>query len=485
MTDFWTEHSKDASIEEMMLDTNASELTKFELPEILSYLPSWRDKRVVELGAGIGRFTGNLASEARTVVAVDFMENFIEKNKEVNTKFSNIEYRCGDVTKLQLPQNSCDLIFSNWLMMYLEDGEVQDLIRRELSWLTDGGYLFARESCYKQSGDKKRTDNPTRYRKPGDYLAMFTMLTVPSDTEGEVFGFDLVLTRPLTSYIKLKQNDGQHIWLLQKTRRPKTAEAEYRTFQEFLDSRQYSRANILRYERIFGRTFISTGGIDTTKDFVTRLSLQPGQIVLDVGCGIGGSAFYMVKEFGVKVVGIDLSSNMINIGIERAREVGVTWDEVQLEVADATRREYKAETFDVIYSRDTILHIPDKLALFKKFYRWLKVGGKLFITDYCCSDGEHSEHFKAYVKQRGYTLMSPQQYGQVLEAAGFSSVQADDRTDLFVSSMQKEVSKMEDMKQDFIQEFSQENYDHLIQGWHDKLRRTEDQRWGVFYAEKH
>ena len=31
------------------------------------------------------------------------------------------------------------------------------------------------------------------------------------------------------------------------------------------------------------------------KEFVSRLDLQPGQKVLDVGCGIGGSAFYMVK----------------------------------------------------------------------------------------------------------------------------------------------------------------------------------------------
>lgn len=54
MTDFWTEHSQDASLIEMMLDTNAEELTKHELPEILSYLPSFEGKDVIELGAGIG-----------------------------------------------------------------------------------------------------------------------------------------------------------------------------------------------------------------------------------------------------------------------------------------------------------------------------------------------------------------------------------------------------------------------------------------------
>lgn len=54
MTEFWKEHSKDATVEEMMLDSRARELTQHELPEILSLLPSLAGSRVLELGAGIG-----------------------------------------------------------------------------------------------------------------------------------------------------------------------------------------------------------------------------------------------------------------------------------------------------------------------------------------------------------------------------------------------------------------------------------------------
>ena len=38
--------------------------------------------------------------------------------------------------------------------------------------------------------------------------------------------------------------------------------------------------------------------------------------MLDVGCGIGGSAFYMAREYGVEVRGVDLSSNMITLALE-------------------------------------------------------------------------------------------------------------------------------------------------------------------------
>ena len=43
------------------------------------------EKRILELGAGIGRFTGHLAATARSVLAVDFMENLIEENKRANS----------------------------------------------------------------------------------------------------------------------------------------------------------------------------------------------------------------------------------------------------------------------------------------------------------------------------------------------------------------------------------------------------------------
>ncbi len=46
----------------------------------------------------------------------------------------------------------------------------------------------------------------------------------------------------------------------------------YKTFQEFLDTQQYSNNGILRYERIFGRHFVSTGGLETTQVIVLYYS---------------------------------------------------------------------------------------------------------------------------------------------------------------------------------------------------------------------
>ena len=62
----------------------------------------------------------------------------------------------------------------------------------------------------------------------------------------------------------------------------------------------------------------------------------------------------MAENFDVEVVGIDLSINMISFALERA--IGRKCP-VEFEVADCTTKTYPDNTFDVIYSRDTILHI--------------------------------------------------------------------------------------------------------------------------------
>ncbi|XP_026423472.1 phosphoethanolamine N-methyltransferase 1-like [Papaver somniferum] len=97
-------------------------------PWVLSLLPDFKGKSVLELGAGIGRFTGELAKEAGQVIALDFIANVIKKNEAINGHYKNVKFMCADVTspELQISPGSVDLIFSNWLwlLMYLSDSEV-------------------------------------------------------------------------------------------------------------------------------------------------------------------------------------------------------------------------------------------------------------------------------------------------------------------------------------------------------------------------
>ena len=136
--------------------------------------------------------------------------------------------------------------------------------------------------------------------------------------------------------------------------------------QEFLDAQQYTKKGILKYEKIFGDRYVSTGGERTTKEFCQLLHLQRGENVLDIGCGIGGSGFFMAKEYGVHIHGLDLSSNMISIAIDRRRSGG--FHGVDFEISNILTREFPENSFDLAYSRDVILHIPDKKKLFQDIF---------------------------------------------------------------------------------------------------------------------
>eukprot|EP00245_Coleochaete_scutata_P005613 TRINITY_DN19275_c0_g1_i1.p1 TRINITY_DN19275_c0_g1~~TRINITY_DN19275_c0_g1_i1.p1 ORF type:complete len:522 (+),score=122.12 TRINITY_DN19275_c0_g1_i1:84-1568(+) len=478
---FWKEHSAVLTVEAMMLDSQASSLDEEERPEILGMLPLADGLNVVELGAGIGRFTGTLAGSAGHVLAVDFIESAIQKNKEAHSSYSNVDFQCADVTSndLQISAGSVDLVFSNWLLMYLSDKEVEDLANKMLGWVSTGGHVFFRESCFHQSGDFKRKSNPTHYRNPREYHKIFEQLH-GQEPDGTYSKFRLVDCKCVGAYVRKKRNQNQVCWLWQKVA---AAGPEEMSFQKFLDTSQYTDTGILRYERIFGDGFVSTGGIETTKEFVKDLDLKAGQKVLDVGCGIGGGDFYMAEEYDVEVTGIDLSVNMVSIALERAIGRKCT---VEFEVADCTTKVYPDETFDVIYSRDTILHIQDKPALFKSFFQWLKPGGRLFISDYCRGEEASSPGFVEYVKQRGYDLHSVPQYGKMIEEAGFVEVVAQDRTDQFIDILHRELKVTQEQKEDFIAEFSQDDYDHIVEGWEAKVVRCSDgeQKWGVFQGVK-
>ncbi|KAG8086294.1 hypothetical protein GUJ93_ZPchr0010g10943 [Zizania palustris] len=389
---YWEEHSKDLTVEAMMLDSRAADLDKEERPEIMSVLPHYKGKLVLELGAGIGRFTGELAKEAGHVIALDFIESVIKKNENTNGHCKNITFMCADVASpnLKIEDNSIDLIFSNWLLMYLSDEEVEKLVARMVKWVKVGGHIFFRESCFHQSGDSKRKVNPTHYREPRFYTKVFKECH-SYDKDGGSFELSLVTSKCIGAYVKSKKNQNQICWLWEK--------------------------------RVFGEGFVSTGGIETTKEFVDKLDLKPGQKVLDVGCGIGGGDFYMAEKYDAHVLGIDLSINMVSFAIERA--IGRKCS-VEFEVSDCTTKSYPENTFDVVYSRDTILHIHDKPALFRK-------------------------EFGAYIKQRGYDLHDVKTYGKMLEDAGFHNVIAEDRTDQFLSVLQRELSEVEKNKDAFWQ----------------------------------
>jgi phosphoethanolamine N-methyltransferase len=120
--------------------------------------------------------------------------------------------------------------------------------------------------------------------------------------------------------------------------------------QDFLDSSQYLAASILLYESVYGEDFVSPGGLAMAREMIDRMALAPGSRVLDVGCGLGGSAFVMARDFGLLVDGIDLSKNMLALANQKLAANGLS-DSVRLEWGDCLKLE-REDYYAAVYSRD-------------------------------------------------------------------------------------------------------------------------------------
>lgn len=440
--------------------------------------------RVVELGAGIGRFTGELARSARSVVALDFMQNLIDQNEANNGHLGNITFRCGDATELSLPTASADVVFSNWLLMYLSDDEVKGLARNMLEWLEEGGNVFFRESCFRQSGDKARGSNPTHYRNPREYFAIFDGVSQELP-DGRIAHLELVVCKCVDTYVRVKQNQNQVCW---KWRKVVDSAAVANANRHFLDGRQYTEEGIAKYQLMFGDGFVSPGGLATTAEFAKLLRVGADDNVLDVGCGVGGAAVYLARTYGCYVYGIDLSVNMILTALERAAAHG-NGDKISFEVSDATKRELPEESFDAVFSRDALLHVADKRALFERLLRLIKPGGRLVITDYCrrtkkgpdsCAD------FEGYVAERQYTLHPIEEYAAMLREAGFVDVVAEDRSEQLEGCLRAELARVRDGGAALAAQVGEEGLEAAKASWEAKLARVEagEHRWGLFHATK-
>jgi phosphoethanolamine N-methyltransferase len=345
--------------------------------------------------------------------------------------------------------------------------------------LTDDGILFFRESCFRQSGDRARKNNPTHYRNPREYFAIFDGVSIPQP-DGRVAHLELVCCKCIDTYILVKQNQNQVCWKWRKVVSDSAAANDYR---HFLDGNQYSQRSIARYQRVFGMGFVSPGGAVTAAEFASTLSLRPEDVVLDIGCGLGGAAFLMARTYGCFVYGIDLSVNMILTALETAAAAS-SGDRVSFEVSDCTKRDFDDASFDFVHSRDALLHVKDKAELFARLRRMLRPGGRLLLTDYCRGEEPATPDFEAYVAGRGYDLRTQGEYLALLAAAGFMDVEVDNCTQRLGACLEEELGRLEEEKEEFIGEFGKQEYAEMVDLWSSKLARCRagEHRWVLLRA---
>lgn len=115
--------------------------------------------------------------------------------------------------------------------------------------------------------------------------------------------------------------------------------------------------------------------IEMIRMMANKVGINASDIVLDAGCGVGGSSTWIARNTGAKVIGIDISETQLSMARKYARP-GVEFRSV-----DFTSTTFMSESFTVFWALESSCHAPDKLLFLQEAYRLLKPGGRVIIAD--------------------------------------------------------------------------------------------------------
>jgi arsenite methyltransferase len=109
--------------------------------------------------------------------------------------------------------------------------------------------------------------------------------------------------------------------------------------------------------------------------------VDPGAVVLDVGCGAGTDLLVAAQMAGPggRVIGVDMTPEMLERARHSAGELGI--EEIELHESLAESLPVADESVDVVLSNGVIDLVPDKAAVFDEIDRVLRPGGRLQIAD--------------------------------------------------------------------------------------------------------
>ncbi len=156
------------------------------------------------------------------------------------------------------------------------------------------------------------------------------------------------------------------------------------------------------------------------------VKLQPGETVLDLGCGGGMDCFLAASEVGPagRVIGIDATPGMIELANRNKANTDIR--NVEFHIGNIEDLPVNTGSVDVIISNCVIDISSNKKAVFAEAYRVLKPGGRMSISDTVIC-GKLPEPLKSNVDEWAGALITPLEtlecYLEFITGAGFENIQ--------------------------------------------------------------
>jgi ubiquinone/menaquinone biosynthesis C-methylase UbiE len=130
-----------------------------------------------------------------------------------------------------------------------------------------------------------------------------------------------------------------------------------------------------------------TRGRKATREMADMVNLYATARVLDVGCGLGGTARHLAEEYQCSVIGVDLTEEYVTAGTRLTELVGLS-ERVELRHASALDLPFEDDRFDIVWTQHVQMNIADKNRFFSEIARVLKPGGCFLFHDVFRDSGD-------------------------------------------------------------------------------------------------
>jgi SAM-dependent methyltransferase len=200
---------------------------------------------------------------------------------------------------------------------------------------------------------------------------------------------------------------------------------------------------IAMLEAVWGEGFLSPGGPEEVARAIGSHDLS-GKSVLDIGCGAGGIDIALVRSHGAGYVcGLDVEDPVLTHARALVGREGLG-DRIGLIKVAPGPLPFPPGTFDVVFSKDSIVHIPDKHALMAEVFRVLKPGGWFLASDWLIGTEKISPLMAAYIAAEGldFGMATPQRYMEAMAASGFKDCSTTSRNGWYRQRAREELERL-------------------------------------------
>ncbi len=231
---------------------------------------------------------------------------------------------------------------------------------------------------------------------------------------------------------------------------------------------EYDESMQTLLQLLWGDGFLSPGGAAEVARVLEGSDLR-GCRVLDIGAGLGAIDELLVTAHGAgSVVGIDLDPALLRMMDQRIARAGLS-GRVESRLVEPGPLPFASGSFDVVFSKDSIVQIPDKPALFAEVQRVLRPGGRFLASDWLRGgSGPYSAEMMEYFRLEGiaYSMATLEQSAATLRAAGFVEVEVRDRNAWYLDLAARELASLEGpMRGLIVERIGVTKADHFVANW--------------------